>query len=174
MNLAAQLRAPRDTCRIRRLRRLIPLLARASRELPWPSARRCELFNDKLVRQESLIDQLHRAFIVRRTPDRSKMFAANFHELDCVSSHFASWLGQLRAKLKIPVYFRFAAHSPPIEGGKPYLHCSPVCIDHSLLDINSHRNRAGNILPAGALPEFSTAEIVVGHQDNSAHDACLA
>jgi hypothetical protein len=43
-----------------------------------------------------------------------------------------------------------------------------------LLDINSHRNGAGNILPAGALPEFSTAEIVIGHQDNSAHDASLA
>ena len=40
-----------------------------------------------------------------------------------------------------------------------------------LLDIDSHRHRAGNILPARALPEFSTAEIVVGHQDNSAHDA---
>ena len=40
----------------------------------------------------------------------------------------------------------------------------------SLLDINSHRNRAGNVLPAGALPEFSAAKIVIGHQDNRAHN----
>ena len=43
-----------------------------------------------------------------------------------------------------------------------------------LLNINSHRHRSGNILPAGALPEFSAAEIGVGYQDNSAHDSCLA
>src|SRR5437763_17180644 len=40
-----------------------------------------------------------------------------------------------------------------------------------LLDIDSHRRRARNIFPTGALPEFSTAHIVVGHQDNSAPDA---
>ena len=39
------------------------------------------------------------------------------------------------------------------------------------LNINSHRHRAGNVLPAGAFPKFSTAEIVVGHQDNRAHNA---
>src|SRR5262249_46467707 len=44
----------------------------------------------------------------------------------------------------------------------------------TLLDINSHRHRPGNILPAGALPEFSTAEIVIGHQDNGAYDANTA
>jgi hypothetical protein len=33
------------------------------------------------VRQKSLIDQLHRAFIVRLTPDGPKMFVANFHNL---------------------------------------------------------------------------------------------
>src|SRR5262249_1779814 len=38
-------------------------------------------FTNKLARQESLVDQLHRSFIVRLTPDSPKMFAANFHEL---------------------------------------------------------------------------------------------
>ena len=86
------------------------------------------LFDHEIVRQKSLIDQLHHAFIVRLTPDGPKMFAANFHNLRLTS-------------------------------------CS------TSYDINSHRHRPGDILPAGALPEFSAAEIVVGHQDNSAHDA---
>src|SRR5215472_7623050 len=40
MNFAAELRALRDTCRILHSHRLIPLRARASRESPWPFARR--------------------------------------------------------------------------------------------------------------------------------------
>jgi hypothetical protein len=42
-------------------------------------------FDHKIVRQKSLIDQLHRAFIVRLTPDGSEMFAANFHNLRLTS-----------------------------------------------------------------------------------------
>ena len=37
------------------------------------------LFDHEIVRQKSLIDQLHHAFIVRLTPDGPKMFVANFH-----------------------------------------------------------------------------------------------
>ena len=46
-----------------------------------------------------------------------------------------------------------------------------MTIMKSLLDINSHRHCPGDILPTGALPEFSTSQIIVGHQDKSAHDA---
>jgi hypothetical protein len=41
----------------------------------------------------------------------------------------------------------------------------------SSLNINSHCHRPRNILPAGALPEFSAAEIVIGYQNNSAYYA---
>jgi hypothetical protein len=37
------------------------------------------LFNHKVVRQKSLIDQLHDAFVVALTPDGPEMFIANFH-----------------------------------------------------------------------------------------------
>ena len=42
------------------------------------------------------------------------------------------------------------------------------------LDINSHCDRPMDIFPAGALPEFSTAKIVVGHQNDGAYDTRLA
>src|SRR4029453_10759741 len=40
---------------------------------------RTDFFDCEKVRQKSLIDQLHDAFIVRLKPDRSKMLPANFH-----------------------------------------------------------------------------------------------
>jgi hypothetical protein len=42
-------------------------------------------FDHEIVRQKSLIDQLHRAFIVRVTPDGPEMFASNFHNLRLTS-----------------------------------------------------------------------------------------
>jgi hypothetical protein len=41
-----------------------------------------KFFDHKIVRQKSLIDQLHDAFIVRLKPDRPKMFTADFHNVD--------------------------------------------------------------------------------------------
>ena len=38
-------------------------------------------FDHKIVRQKSLVDQLHHALIVRLTPDGPEMFAANFHNV---------------------------------------------------------------------------------------------
>jgi hypothetical protein len=38
-------------------------------------------FDDELMRQKSLIDQLDYAFIARLKPNRSEVLAANFHEL---------------------------------------------------------------------------------------------
>ncbi len=43
-----------------------------------------------------------------------------------------------------------------------------LCVSRTL-NINSHGYRAGDMLPAGALPEFSAAKVVVGHQDYGAH-----
>src|SRR3954451_24988260 len=105
--------------------------------------RRCHLldganlFDHKAVRQKSLIDELHYAFIFWVTPDGPEMFVANFHNPE---------------------------HS--LRAGR--LQRSPL---NNPLDIDSHRRRARNIFPTSALPEFSTAHIVVGHQDNSAPDA---
>src|SRR6266513_3863908 len=133
MNLAlqTQLRAPPDTCRILRSRRLIPLRARASPESPWPFARHSELLQSK-----------NRA---SKIADRSA--APRVHH-----PAYARWCGNICCQLSQP-----ATHKPL-----------------NLLDINSHRHRPRDILPAGALPEFSTAKIVVSHQDKSAHNASLA
>src|SRR5205814_3392430 len=82
-------------------------------------------FDPETVRQKSLIDQLHHAFIVRLTPDGPEMFVANFHK--------------------------------PEDGLRAGHLQRSLLIDR--LYINSHRHRAGDILPAGALPKFSTAQI---------------
>src|SRR5512141_3044139 len=124
MNLAAQLRAPPDTCRILRSHRLIPLRARASRESPCPSARRFEL----------LRSQTHAAKIAGRSA------APRVHR-----PAYARWSENVCRQLSQPATHRLL----------------------SVLDINSHRHRPGDILPAGALPEFSTPKIVVGHKDKS-------
>ena len=41
-------------------------------------------------------------------------------------------------------------------------------LDH--LKINSHRDRAGDLFVAAALPEFTGARIIIGHHDNDALD----
>ena len=42
-----------------------------------------------------------------------------------------------------------------------------VCVSRTL-NINSHGYGAEDVLPTGALPEFSAAKVVVDHQDNRA------
>jgi hypothetical protein len=42
-------------------------------------------FDQKIVRQKSLINQLHHSLIVRLTPDGPEMFAANFHNMPLTS-----------------------------------------------------------------------------------------
>src|SRR5436190_18347406 len=128
MNLAAQLQAPRDTCRILRSHRSIPLRARASRESPWPSAQRCELL---------------------RSQNRAAKIADRSGAPRVDRPAYARWSENVCRQLS-----QLAPHQLL-----------------NVLDINSHRHRPGDILPAGALPEFSAPKIVVGHKDNSAHDA---
>src|SRR5438552_18417586 len=48
---------------------------------------RADFFDHETVRQKSLIDQLHDAFILRLKPDRSKMLAAHLHAFWLLSLH---------------------------------------------------------------------------------------
>jgi hypothetical protein len=52
---------------------------------------RADVFDHELVRQKSLIDQLHDPVISRLQPDRSEMLPAYFHASAYIDIHFEAF-----------------------------------------------------------------------------------